>query len=223
MLAAIAVAVGVAVFRPAFSPAQMGAFRNSIASQAGKAAASLKAAGSTVAQILESRSPGERSAGALASLKPRRQAAIHERALPKVRGPIGAVVPAAIPPAAAPVAAAPVTATPLYNIVSGQPVVPPPTAAPPATGGPPIIFPGSPGGVILPPFVSQPPQVTPAPVTTPQTPPPVVAPPAVTPPVTPPETPPAVPEPASWAMMLIGFTMIGAVVRRERPKRPPVT
>ena len=65
----------------------MGDFRD----QAGNAAASLKALGNTVAQIFESRSPGERLTGALASLKPKRQAAIHERALPKIRQPAAAI------------------------------------------------------------------------------------------------------------------------------------
>ena len=41
----------------------------------------------TVAAMLAERSPGERPAGALANLKHKRQVALHERALPKIRGP----------------------------------------------------------------------------------------------------------------------------------------
>ncbi len=41
----------------------------------------------------------------------------------------------------------------------------------------------------------------------------------VTPPVTPPGPPPVVPEPASWAMMLLGFGALGAILRRQRHVR----
>ena len=39
--------------------------------------------------------------------------------------------------------------------------------------------------------------------------------------VPPPPPPPAVPEPATWAMMIFGFGMIGSFMRRQSaPKRP---
>ena len=205
LIAALAAAVGIAIFRPGMSPDRFGAFGDNVANQAGNAAATLKSLGNTVSQIFESRSPGERLGGALASLKHRRPA-LHERALPKVRGPaspLAAIVGApVIPPIAAPV-----PETPLYNVVQGTPV---PVGAPPPGGGPPVVVPGGPplpgggGGVIFPPIVSQPP----------------------TPPVTPPETPPntpSVPEPGSWAMMLLGFALIGGALRRSQINRLQAT
>ena len=161
----------------------------------------------TVAAMLAERSPGERPEGTLASLKPKRQPALHARALPKVQMP---AVPApntfalltGTPPAPAVV---PPAAAPLFNNVTAlPPVVVPPAAAVPgspgAPGGPPI-FPAIPppggggGGVVVPPPV------------VPETP-------AIpTPPPT--QVVPAVPEPASWAMMLFGFAMIGGMLRRQ--------
>ena len=35
-----------------------------------------------------------------------------------------------------------------------------------------------------------------------------------------PEHPPAVPEPATWAMMLLGFGVVGFAMRRGRTERP---
>lgn len=142
----------------------------------------------TVADMLLGRSPGERAAGALANLKHKRLAAPHERALPKVRhaappSPLAAIVGPPPPEAIPPVAGGPAPGTPLYNVVSG----------PPAAESPPIVFPAMPppppggGGIIGPPVITQ-----------------------VPPPVTP---PPAVPEPGTWAMMLVGFAVIGGTVR----------
>jgi PEP-CTERM motif-containing protein len=162
----------------------------------------------SVADMLAGRSPGERAEGTLANLKHRKLAALHERALPKVRRP------AAASPLAGIVGAAPVPpaeelpppAAPLYNVVAGGPGAS--IAAPPSGSGP-VVFPAIPpppgggGGVIIPP-------------------------PAITPPVTPPVTPPivippppagAVPEPSTWAMMILGFAMIGRALRvRARTK-----
>lgn len=46
--------------------------------------------------------------------------------------------------------------------------------------------------------------------------------PPITPPVTPPVTIPSAPEPAGWAMMTLGFALIGALRRRDarRTTRP---
>jgi hypothetical protein len=150
----------------------------------------------TVAAMLAERSPGERPDGALANLKPKRQIVLHERALPKVRGPATSPTPyealIATPPN--PVIAPPPEA-PLYNVVAGlPPVIAPPTAGV-TPGGPPLLTnippPGAGGGGIFsPPVTAAAPEV------------PVI-------PVTP------VPEPATWAMMLIGFALIGRALRRR--------
>ena len=78
----------------------------------------------TVAAMLAERSPGERPEGALANLKPKRPTALHERALPKVRGPAGSPSPyeALIGTPPNPVIAPPPEA-PLYNVVAGGPPV----------------------------------------------------------------------------------------------------
>ena len=47
----------------------------------------------TVAAMLAERSPGDRPAGALANLKPKRPSILHERALPKVRGQVASPTP----------------------------------------------------------------------------------------------------------------------------------
>ncbi len=149
----------------------------------------------TIADMLLGRSPGERTVGALAILKHKRLAAPHERALPKVRNappvsPLAAIVgvPAAPLP---PVAAAPAVGAPLYNVVTAPPAL--------AEAPPPTLFPAMPpppgGGFIIPPVVTQ---VVPS---SPSSPPP----------------PPPVPEPASWAMMLIGFLFIGRIFRARPP------
>ena len=145
----------------------------------------------TVADMLFARSPGERAAGALANLKHKAVAAPHERALPKVRNspllsPLASIVAPAAP--LPPVAEAPAVAAPLYNVVTATPAV--------AEAPPPTFFPGMPlpppaGGLIIPPVVTQ------------------IVPPSPLP------TPAPVPEPASWAMMLIGFAFIGRIFRRQ--------
>jgi hypothetical protein len=158
----------------------------------------------TVAAMLAERSPGERIEGALASLKPKKHAAVHERALPKIRegppqpGPYAALV--APPPIAGLVP--PPAGTPLYNMVTGGPtgVTPLVTGGGP-TGGPPglSIIPGpggGGGGIITTPNTPS----TPGTPGTPETP---------GTPVTP------VPEPASWLMMLLGFALMAGIVRRR--------
>jgi hypothetical protein len=151
----------------------------------------------TVAEMMMERSPGERAKGAVASLKHKRLASVHERALPKVRAPGRPVSPLAALVTAPPTVPLP-TPGPLYNTVAGPPPAVPLEIAPPGggiPGGPPSVpeipLPGGGGGV---------------------------GPPIVTPEVpTPPTTPtPAVPEPATWAMMLLGFGFTGLVLRRDR-------
>ncbi len=147
----------------------------------------------TVAAMLSDRSPGQRAEGALASLKHKRQPALHERALPKVRQPLSPLAAIVGPPPVPPVEALPTT--PLYSMVAGPPVALPPVSIIPASsspGGPPgsdIPPPGGGGGIVVPPGT---PTVPVTPVT------------------------PAVPEPNSWAMMLVGFALIGWAVRRDR-------
>src|SRR6185369_8142067 len=134
----------------------------------------------TVAAMLAERSPGERPEGALASLKHKRQAALHERALPKVRGPGPTAYEAlAGPPPSSPLAPPP--QAPLYTTLAGGPPVL--SDIPPPGGG---------GGGFAPP-----PIVTTAAPEVPQT----------------PATP--VPEPATWAMMILGFALIGRTLRRR--------
>jgi len=195
---AVAVALGVAIFRPAAFTDRKGPVGEAISNQVAKGVANVQALGNSVADILAGRSPGERLAGVLANLKHRRAPALHQRALPKVRRPASPLANIVAAPAA-PIIPPP-AGTPLYNVVNSAPVVPA-VAATPAPGAPPVIFPGftpppgGGGGIIIPPIVETPP-VTPPPV------------------VTPPTTP-AVPEPTTWAMMLLGFAMIGFAVRKR--------
>mgnify|MGYP000176760204 CR=1 FL=1 len=147
-----------------------------------------------VMSMLHKRSPEQRPEGALASAK----------------GRVSAVLPAAVAPAAPPKVAsvaAPAGKPPIVTYaVPETPMVLPaavvpavasalPLAATPAAAGgglfiPPLIVPGGGGGGI----------------TT-----------LVTPPTSTPNPPvPGVPEPATWAMMIIGFGLLGALLRRRR-------
>ena len=152
--------------------------------------------GQSVASIFSGRSPGERARGTLTNLKHKRSVALHERALPKIRPapPVNQLASLVAPPPVAP-AVVPPPVAPLFT-----PVTKGPAAGVPIAQSAPIIFPAmSPppgGGFIVPPLTGQ---VTP-PVTTTVTPPPPQA--------------PAVPEPSSWMMMLVGFGMIGWMIRR---------
>lgn len=158
----------------------------------GDAAARGIAGFDSVATMIASRSPGDRPDGALASLKAKRLAAPHERALAKIRPVVpNTLADIVAPPTASPIFAPPFTPTPLENLLGSPTIIP---AATPIPGGPPggfpAITPGG-GGLIVPP-IGQP-----------------------SPPV-PPGTPtPSVPEPGTWAMMLIGFLLIGRRVRRS--------
>lgn len=151
----------------------------------------------TVAAMLAERSPGQRPAGALANLKHKRSA-VESNAAPLGRHvipPLEAIMGAP----SAPLIVPPTVAAPqLYNVVAGTPapIVP---ASSGAGGSPPILSdippPGGGGGVIAPP-----------PIITEELPPPPV-------------TTSAVPEPASWAMMLIGFAAISSAFRRHERHR----
>jgi hypothetical protein len=148
----------------------------------------------TVAAMLAERSPGQRPEGALAQLKHKKQAALHERVLPKVRAPAPSAYEALAGPPPSPPLAPPPEA-PLYTAVAS-----PPTPIIPVTGGgggPPVLSnippPGGGGGGFTPPIVT----TTETPVTPPT-------------PVTP------VPEPTTWAMMIVGFGLIGRALRRKR-------
>jgi len=153
----------------------------------------------TVAAMLAERSPGQRPSGALANLKQKKsaveasEAPIGRHVIPPVAGLMGApATPLIIPPVMA--------APPLYNVVAGTPPVSIIPAAAGGGGGPPILSEippagGGIGGVVAPP-----------PIITQSVPPP----PAAT---------GAVPEPASWAMMLVGFATIGGALRRKKRNR----
>jgi len=153
----------------------------------------------TVAAMLAERSPGTRSVGELALLKHKREAVLHERALPKIRGPYvppTAYEALASPPPAA--AIAPPPQAPLFATVAGPPeVIPPVGGVPGGSFGPPVFsnIPspggGGGGGGFTPPIITT---VTPQVPVTPAAP---------------------VPEPASWGMMLLGFGLMGAVLRRR--------
>jgi hypothetical protein len=151
----------------------------------------------TVAAMLAERSPGERPEGALANLKPKRQAVLHERALPKVRAPAFPAYEALAGAPPSPLIALP-PEVPLYSTVAGGPPVALPltTAATPGTpGGPPALsnipLPGGGGGGIFsPPTTAATPDVPAVPVT-------------------------PVPEPATWAMMILGFALMGGMLRRK--------
>jgi hypothetical protein len=202
---ALAAALGIAVyngrdmFRPGSGNDVAGAFRNGI----GQGINGIKAVGDTVASLFESRSPGERAEGALASLKHKRHPALHQRALPKVRRPPASPLAGIVGAAPIPPVLPPVTPGPLYNVVNGGPAAPVALSPPPVGPGgffPGLPLPGGGGGIIVPP--------------------PAIVTPPITPPVTPPVIPstPGVPEPSTWAMMLLGFAMIGsAVARKARP------
>ena len=148
----------------------------------------------TVAAMLAERSPGERPEGALANLKRKRQTALHERALPKVRGPGPTAYEAlAGPPLIPPIA--PLPETPLFNTVAGAPVPIVPVSGgssggPPALSNIPLPGGGGGGGFFSPPVTQATPEVPPTPVT-------------------------PVPEPATWMTMILGFALIGRALRRR--------
>lgn len=139
-------------------------------------------------ELMHQRSPGKRLVGHLVKTK-HKKLALHERALPKIRKrPELAVSPpflTELPPALVDLVAPPIP----VELASLEAMPVGPFGAP--SGFPPGFFSPPTGGFILPP------------TETPSTPPIVV----------PPQT--AVPEPATWAMMLFGFGLMGWTLRRR--------
>lgn len=191
-LLAIAVALGVGLYSRASMPGS-GNAGSRLVHAAGVGIGQAIDGVKTVASMIAGRSPGERAAGELASLKHKRLPALHERALPKFRRapPVSPLASIVAPPSAPPAVVPPV-AGPLYNAVTASPPVTSTLAQAPPTFFPAMAPPPG-GGFIVPPIVTQ------------------VPPPG--PPGAP--TPPAVPEPGSWAMMLTGFVFLGWKVRRS--------
>ena len=149
-----------------------------------------------ILSILHKRSPEERPSGALTNKKNavsmKLPAAVPAKApvAPRMAAPAAAAVVPAVVPAVAPVVAAPVPVA-----VAAAPAAVPVAIVPAAASSfviPPIIVPGGGGGgstiVVTPPGGGG-------------TPPPPVA---------------GVPEPQTWAMMIIGFGLLGAFLRRRR-------
>jgi hypothetical protein len=141
----------------------------------------------SLADLLNGRSPGQRTQAELTKTK-------RARALPKARAAAKPALPstpdmAEIAHLLAPPEPVVVNAAPLAPLAFGPPpslgdIVVPPGGGGPGGGATP---PGGGGGVIIP------------------------NPPGGNPPPTPP--PPPVPEPATWAMMLLGFGLVGWRVR----------
>ena len=209
---AVSLAIAIAVYnRGGFSGAGNGSVGDAARNALNQGITGMNSLGETVAGLFGLRSPGERAEGVLANSKQRQRPALHQRALPKVRRGPSTTIASAVPPGAPPAAG------PLYNAVTDTPkaaLPETPLGFTPAPGGP-GTFPGfwlpGGGGVIVPPVTISPPG-NPTPPTTPTVP---------TVPTVP--TPPTalVPEPASWVMMLLGFMLIGGVLRRDQSTSLP--
>lgn len=169
-----------------------------------RAIASVAAALDDPAALLASRSPGTRAPGALMSSKGPRKAVHHER-------PVAQEVPKEFTEQAA----APPEEQPEPVALLAQPMTPLDLPLPLEEAGLPQIGGGSPDyvpGFTPPPIVwgSGGGQPTPTPTPTPT--------PEPTPTPTPTPTIPLVPEPATWALAIGGFALVGATLRR-RPRR----
>jgi len=147
-----------------------------------------------VLSMLHKRSPEERPEGALVATKGRTSAvlptAVEAAPPPKVASVAPAAKPAIVPHV--------VSETPMVLPAAVVPAVasalPLATAAPAAAGGlfiPPLVIPGGGGGGGITTFANPPGSPPPPPV-------------------------PGVPEPATWAMMIIGFGLLGGLLRRRR-------
>ena len=146
----------------------------------------------SLAELINQRSPGQRTKGVLTKIKHKR-ARPHERALPKV------VLSLNFPPFVNEPALVDVVGAPPALVPAAFDTAPPPfTEAPPPTSGPPTILPPGEGLPVGPPIVSQPPPPSPPPPNLP-----------------PPNSPPPVPEPSTWMTMLLGFFLLGSLVRRD--------
>lgn len=173
-----------------------------------KSMAAMAATLADPASLLDRRSPGERDPGAKFSTKQKHAAAPagkpHERVLAAVRDP------ALLPPIGLPDMGAPVlpplpvfAALPAGPLGAGFPIgggVGPAGFGAPGIGAPIPWGGGGGGGSGGTPTPTPTPTSTPTPTPTPTSTP--------TPPVS------AVPEPASWAMLLMGFATAGAILRR---------
>lgn len=141
-------------------------------------------------ELMHERSPGKRLVGHLVKIK-HKKLALHERALPKVRKRLPELAASPqflteLPPALVDLVAPPVP----VEMASLESLPVGPFGSP--TGYPPGFFLPPSGGFVVPPSE------------TPGTP----------PVVTPPVIPEAVPEPESWALMLLGFGLLGWSLRR---------
>ncbi len=138
-------------------------------------------------ELLNRRSPGRRTQAHLVKIK-HKWAKPHERALPKV------AVNLPFPPFAYQPALIDIVSAPPLTVPTGleKSELPPVAEAPPPGSGPPIILPPGEGTPVGPPIVSQPPPSSPPP----------------------PPPPPPVPEPATWMTMLLGFALLGCVVKK---------
>jgi hypothetical protein len=163
------------------------------------------AAARNAVNVMEERSPGERTQASMTKGKPRIDVDRVARALPRIRDArASAAPPATVQALPGAVAAPPAEALP--GFVAPAAVAGPVGLADAPGGG----FIGGPGGFFLPPGgggggggiivpPARPTEETP-----------------VTPPVTPPVGTAPVPEPANWAMMILGFAVAGAAARRQR-------
>ena len=140
--------------------------------------------------LVEDRSPGERTAAELTKTKAAKKLAEapRQRALGKITKPREQVLPKSVVDAIVP--PVPVVAAPTLPSAPSAPIV---------TAGlvPFSLTPPPGGGIIVPPPTGSTPPTNPPPPDTPQV--------------------PAVPEPGTWAMMLLGFGMVGWLMRR-RPR-----
>ena len=149
-------------------------------------------------ELMQQRSPGKRTQGRLAINK-HKAPLRHQRALPKVVAGVPILPPDLTPPLFS------FLAPPLPMKMASLNAVPIGPLA--LTGSPPPLFPfpGAPG-LLIPPNSAETP-----------TPPGPPGPPG--PPITPPL---AVPEPGTWAMMLLGFSLMAWDARRSRWQRQAI-
>ena len=160
--------------------------------------------------VMEDRSPGERTHASLSKGKPRIDVGRVARALPRIRDARVSTQ----PPATAETLPGAVAA-PHGGAVPGL-AAPAATATPVALAEAPVGgFVGGPGGFFLPPFggggggggggiIFVPPEEETPPAVPPET------------PGTPPTGTTPIPEPSMWAMMILGFAAAGAAARRRR-------
>lgn len=146
-------------------------------------------------ELINQRSPGQRTKGLLTKIKHKRVLR-HERALPKIIASLP-FPPFEHQPALIDLVGAP----PLLVPAAFDNSLPPFEEAPPPGSGPPVILPPGEGLPVGPPIVSQPPPTSPPPPNLP-----------------PPTSPPPVPEPATWITMLLGFGLLGLMIRKS-PER----